>query len=102
MATAVSASGPAYVWLFLEALIDGGVHIGLSRDMATKLATQTVLGSIQMSMQTGRHPAELRNIVTSPEGTTTEALLVLETEGLRGSMMRAILAAYEKSQMLGG
>ena len=75
MATALSASGPAFVWLFLEALIDGGVHVGLPRDMAASLATQTVYGSMRMSRETLRHPAVLRNMVTSPGGTTAEGLL---------------------------
>ena len=101
MATALSASGPAFVWLFLEALIDGGVHIGLPRDMAASLATQTVYGSMRMSRETGRHPAVLRNMVTSPGGTTAEGLRVLEGDALRASVIEAIAAAYEKSQMLG-
>jgi pyrroline-5-carboxylate reductase len=100
MATGLSASGPAYVWLFLEALIDAGVHIGLSRPMASILAQQTILGSVQMAEQTGQHPAELRNLVTSPGGTTTEALLVLEQAGFRAALMHAVQAAYEKSQLL--
>ena len=101
MATALSASGPAYVWLFLEALIDGGVYIGLSREMASTLAVQTLLGSAQMAQQTGRHPAELRNLVTSPGGTTAEALLALEEGGFRANVVQAVLAAYEKAQLLG-
>ena len=101
MATALSASGPAFVWLFLEALIDGGVHIGLPRDMAATLATQTVYGSVRMSFETGDHPAVLRNRVTSPGGTTAEGLLSLEEGALRATVIEAIEAAYEKSQMLG-
>ena len=102
MATALSASGPAYVWLFLEALIDGGVHIGLPREMAEKLALQTVFGSITMAQTTGRHPANLREMVTSPGGTTTEALLVFKEDGFQGTIIQAIVAAYEKAQELGG
>ena len=101
MATALSASGPAFVWLFLEALIDGGVHVGLPRDMAASLATQTVFGSMRMSLETGRHPAVLRNMVTSPGGTTAEGLRVLEGDALRATVIEAIAAAFEKSQMLG-
>lgn len=101
MATALSASGPAFVWLFLEALIDGGVHVGLPRDMASALAMQTVYGSMRMSRETLRHPAVLRNMVTSPGGTTAEGLLTLEDGALRATVIQAIEAAYEKSQMLG-
>jgi pyrroline-5-carboxylate reductase len=101
MATALSASGPAYVWLFLEALIDAGVHIGIPRPMASTLALQTLLGSAQMSRQTGKHPAELRNMVTSPGGTTTEALLALEEGGFRARVIQAVEAAYKKSLLLG-
>jgi pyrroline-5-carboxylate reductase len=69
--------------------------------MASTLAQQTMLGSVQMARQTGRHPAELRNMVTSPGGTTTEALLMLEEGALRAAVIRAVEAAYEKSQRLG-
>ena len=102
MATALSASGPAYVWLFLEALVDGGVHIGLPREMAEALALQTAFGSIVMAKSTGRHPADLRDLVTSPGGTTTEGLLVLKEDGFQGTIIQAIVAAYEKAQDLGG
>lgn len=102
MATAVSGSGPAYVFLFLEALIDAGVHIGFSRDVAQELALQTILGSALFAQATGKHPAELRNMVTSPGGTTAEGLLRLEQGGLRAMVAEAIIAAYEKSQLLGG
>ena len=101
MATAVSASGPAYVFLFIEALIDSGVYIGMSREMAQKLVLQTVLGSVRLVQETGRHPSDLKNMVTSPGGTTAEALLVLEREGFRGIVQQAVAAAYEKSRALG-
>ena len=101
MATALSASGPAYVFLFIESLIDAGVHLGMNRDMARKLVLQTVLGSAQMVKETGRHPAEMRDMVTSPGGTTAEALLALERAGFRRAILDAVIAAYEKSKRLG-
>ncbi len=102
MATAVSSSGPAYVFLVIEALIDAAVHIGLRREMATPMVIQTVLGSARYAQATGRHPAELRNQVTSPGGTTTEGLLALEEAGVRAAFLEAVEAAYEKARQLGG
>jgi pyrroline-5-carboxylate reductase len=102
MATAVSSSGPAYVFLVIEAMIDAAVHIGLRRDMAVPMVLQTVLGSARYAQETGKHPADLRNQVTSPGGTTTEGLFVLEEAGLRAAFMDAIQAAYEKAKQLGG
>jgi pyrroline-5-carboxylate reductase len=101
MATALSGSGPAYVFLIIESLVDAGVHIGLPRDMAEKLVVQTVLGSARAVEATGKHPAELRNMVTSPGGTTTEGLLQLETGGLRSLLLKAVIAAYNKAKALG-
>ena len=101
MATALSASGPAYVFLFLESLIDAGVYLGLTRDMAQTLALQTILGSATLAKRSGKHPAELRNMVTSPGGTTTEALLSMEEDGLRGIIINAVIAAHEKAITLG-
>ncbi len=101
MATALSASGPAYAFLFIEALIDAGVYLGMPRDMARTLVLQTILGSTQLAKESGRHPAELRDMVTSPGGTTADALLELEEGGLRATLINAVLAAYEKSQLLG-
>jgi len=101
MATALSGSGPAYVFLFIEALIDAGVHIGMPREMAERLALQTVLGSARFAQASGQHPAQLRNMVTSPGGTTAEALLELESGAFRATIIRAVEAAYEKSRALG-
>lgn len=102
MATAVSSSGPAYMFLVMEALIDAAVHIGLKREMATPMVLQTMLGSARYALESGKHPAELRNQVTSPGGTTTEGLLELEEAGLRAAFTRAAEAAYEKAKELGG
>ena len=101
MATALSASGPAYVFMFLEAMIDAGVYIGLSREMSSKLATQTILGSIELVNITGTQPAELRAMVTSPGGTTAEAIFALEEEGFRSAILTAVNAAYKKAILLG-
>ncbi len=101
MATALSASGPAYVFLFIEALIDAGVYVGLPRDMATTLALQTVYGSTKLVMETGQHPAQLKDMVVSPGGTTAEGLQVLERAGLPAAIVEAVNAAYQKSIKLG-
>ena len=102
MATAISGSGPAYIFLIMEALTDAAVHIGLPRKLAEELVTQTVLGSAYMSRETGKHPAELKNMVTSPGGTTAEGLLCLEEGGVRAILAQAVIAAYEKAQLIGG
>lgn len=98
--TGVSGSGPAYVLMFIEALSDGGVAAGLSREIALQLATQTVLGAASMVQQTGVHPAVLREQVTSPAGTTIEALKVLEKGALRSAVIEAVLAATNRSKEL--
>jgi pyrroline-5-carboxylate reductase len=100
MATALNASGPAYVFLFIEALVDAGVHIGLPRDLAQELVIQTMLGSTLTVEKTGKHPADLKNMVTSPGGTTTEAPLQLEKGGLRSVLLEAVAAAYRKAESL--
>ena len=97
MATALSASGPAYVFLFIESLIDAGVHLGMPRPMASRLALQTVLGSARLAKETESHPAELKNMVTSPGGTTASALLSLEQGAFRATVMKAVVAAYNRS-----
>ena len=99
--TGLSGSGPAYVYLIIEALSDGGVAAGLPRDVATKLAAQTVLGSAKMALETGQHPGALKDMVTSPGGTTIEGLHELEKAGVRGALMNAVRAAAEKSKKLG-
>jgi len=99
--TGLSGSGPAYVYLFIESLSDGGVAAGLPRDIATKLAAQTVLGAARMVLETGQHPGALKDMVTSPGGTTIEGLHELEKGKLRGTVMSAVRAATEKSKKLG-
>jgi len=101
MATALSGSGPAYVFLFMESMIDAGVHMGFPRRIAEKLVTQTVRGSAEFFLQNHEHPARLRNDVTSPGGTSAEALYYLEKAGFRTAISRAIWAAYERSIELG-
>jgi pyrroline-5-carboxylate reductase len=102
MATALSGTGPAYVFLFMEAMIDAGVHLGLSRRVSEQLVLQTMEGSIAFARRNRHHPAELRNMVTSPGGTTAEALYQLEKGGFRTVLSKAIWAAYQKSRYLGG
>jgi pyrroline-5-carboxylate reductase len=102
MATAVSGSGPGFVFLLLEALVDGAVHIGLPRPVAVELVYRTVLGSVRYAQATGRHPADLRAQVTSPGGTTSAGLLALERAGVRAAMMAAVEAAYRRALELGG
>jgi pyrroline-5-carboxylate reductase len=101
MATALSGTGPAYVFLFMEAMIDAGVHLGFSRRVAQQLVLQTIRGSVDFARQSAAHPAELRNMVTSPGGTSAEALYQLEKGGFRTVLSRAVWAAYQKSQYLG-
>jgi pyrroline-5-carboxylate reductase len=101
MATALSGTGPAYVFLFTEALIDAGVHMGFPRRIAEQLVLQTVRGSVDYYRYAQRHPATLRNQVTSPGGTSAEALYYLEKAGFRTAISRAVWAAYQRSLELG-
>ncbi len=102
MATALSGTGPAYVFMFMEALIDAGVHMGFSRRDAERLVMQTMRGSIEYAEKSGLHPAQLRNQVTSPGGTSAEAIYHLEKGGLRTVISRAVWAAFQRSVALGG
>lgn len=99
--TGLSGSGPAYVFLFVEALADAGVKVGLARDVAGLLAAQTVLGAAKMVLESGRHPAELKDLVASPGGTTIAGLYALERGGLRGTLIEAVEAATIRSRELG-
>ena len=101
MATALSGTGPAYVFLFTEALIDAGVHMGFPRRIAEQLVLQTIKGSAAYYEHAARHPATLRNQVTSPGGTSAEALYYLEKAGFRTAISRAVWAAYQRSLELG-
>lgn len=101
MATALSGTGPAYVFLFMEALIDAGVHLGFPRRISEQLVLQTLRGSVEYYALKKDHPAHLRNEVTSPGGTSAAALYYLEKAGFRTALSRAIWAAYERSQALG-
>ena len=99
--TGLSGSGPAYAYQIIEALSDGGVAAGLPRDVATKLAAQTLLGAAKMVLETGLHPGALKDMVTSPGGTTIEGLHEMEKAGVRGALMNAVRAAAAKSKLLG-
>ena len=101
MATALSGNGPAYVFLFTEALIDAGVHMGFPRRIAEDLVLQTLKGSADFYQRAQQHPAALRNQVTSPGGTSAEALYYLEKAGFRSAISRAVWAAYQRSLELG-
>ena len=101
MATALSGTGPTYVFLMMEALIDAGVHMGFPRRIAEQIVLQTVAGSVAFARDSGKHMAELRNMVTSPGGTSAEAIYQMEKGGLRTVFSRAVYAAYQRTQTLG-
>ena len=99
--TGLSGSGPAYMFLVMEGLSDGAVAAGLPREIATRLAAQTMLGSAKLLLETGLHPGALKDMVTSPGGTTIEGIHELEKGGVRAALMNAVRAAAEKSKKLG-
>ncbi|MSP40952.1 MAG: pyrroline-5-carboxylate reductase [Deltaproteobacteria bacterium] len=99
--TGLSGSGPAYVFLFMEALADGGVQMGLARDVALKLAMQTVYGAAKMALESNKHLSELKDEVTSPGGTTIAGLYAMEQKGFHGTVMDAVVSATKRSQELG-
>jgi pyrroline-5-carboxylate reductase len=99
--TGLSGSGPAYVLLFMEALADGGVQVGLARDVALKLAMQTVYGAAKMALESNKHLGELKDEVTSPGGTTIAGLYAMEQKGFHGIVMDAVVSATRRSQELG-
>ncbi|MGB8170862.1 MAG: pyrroline-5-carboxylate reductase [Chthoniobacteraceae bacterium] len=100
--TGLSGSGPAYIYLVIEALSDAGVLMGLPRDLSLQLAAQTVVGSAEMVLKTGRHPAVLRDEVTSPGGTTIAGIEALEAGGIRSALLSAVRAATTRASELGG
>jgi pyrroline-5-carboxylate reductase len=102
MSTSISGSGPAYIFMLMEAMIDAGVHMGFPRETATKLCYQTLLGSTLYAMETGEHPAILRNMVTSPAGTTASAIYELENGKFRVVIKDAVWACYRRSLEMGG
>lgn len=101
MATALSATGPTYIFLVMEALVDAGVHMGFSRHVAQELVLQTMLGSVAFAQESHKHPAELRNMVTSPGGTSAEAIYQMEKGGLRTVLSKAVWAAFQRAVELG-
>jgi pyrroline-5-carboxylate reductase len=101
MATSLSATGPTYIFMVMEALTDAGVHLGFSRDMAKELVQETMLGSVRFAIESHKHPAELRNMVTSPGGTSAEAIYQMEKGTLRTVLSKAVYAAYKRAVELG-
>ena len=100
--TGLSGSGPAYVYVMIEALADGGVRLGLARDVALRLAAQTVKGAAEMVLTTGEHPGVLKDRVASPGGTTIAGLHVMENHGVRGALISAVEAAAQRATELAG
>ena len=101
MATALSATGPTYIYLMMEALIDAGVHMGFSRHIAQDLVHQMILGAVLFARESHKHPAELRNMVTSPGGTSAEAIYQMEKGSLRTVLSKAVWAAFQRAEALG-
>jgi pyrroline-5-carboxylate reductase len=101
MATSLSATGPTYIFMVMEALTDAGVHLGFSRDMAKELVQETMFGSVKFAMESHKHPAELRNMVTSPGGTSAEAIYQMEKGSLRTVLSKAVYSAYKRAVELG-
>ncbi|MCA1625717.1 MAG: pyrroline-5-carboxylate reductase [Acidobacteria bacterium] len=101
MATALSATGPTYIFMMMEAMTDAGVHLGFSREVSKELVQQTMLGSTLFAIESSKHAAELRNMVTSPGGTSAEAIYQMEKGGLRTVLSKAIYAAYNRAVELG-
>ena len=101
MATSLSATGPTYIFMVMEALTDAGVHMGFSREVSKELVQETMLGSVLFAMESHKHPAELRNMVTSPGGTSAEAIYQMEKGGLRTVLSKAVYAAYSRAVALG-
>ena len=101
MATSLSATGPTYIFLVMEALTDAGVHLGFSREMAKDLVQETMLGSVLFAIESHKHPAELRNMVTSPGGTSAAAIYEMEKGSLRTVLSKAVYAAYQRAEALG-
>ncbi|MDI1240480.1 MAG: pyrroline-5-carboxylate reductase [bacterium] len=101
MATSLSATGPTYIFMVMEAMTDAGVHLGFSREVSKELVQQTMLGSVLFAMESHKHPAELRNMVTSPGGTSAEAIYQMEKGSLRTVLSKAIHAAYKRAVELG-
>lgn len=101
MATSLSATGPTYIFMVMEALTDAGVHLGFSREVSKELVQETMLGAVLFAMESHKHPAELRNMVTSPGGTSAEAIYQMEKGGLRTVLSKAVYSAYQRAVALG-
>ena len=101
MATSLSATGPTYIFMVMEALTDAGVHMGFSRDMSKNLVQEMMLGSVKFAIESDKHPAELRNMVTSPGGTSAEAIYQMEKGTMRTVLSKAVFAAYNRAVALG-